>query len=108
MALQVRCGTENRRQLVKNSPDLNGIDYLEVYTSKNSPESGFRTLIVVYFFKSGGLEEIRENNILFSGGVRIRKIKAEWVQIAKAILQDIDNHLDTKVTQDLLAQEADI
>src|ERR687897_3623678 len=104
MALQVRCGTENRRQLVKTSPDLNGIDYLEVYTSKGSPEPGFRTLIVVYCFKSRGLAEIRENNILLSGGVRIRKIKAKWVQVAKTILQDIDSHVDTKVTQDLLPQ----
>jgi hypothetical protein len=106
--IQVKCGTEMRRQVVKESPDVNGIDYLEVFTSTMSPDSIYRQLLVVYCFKSKGLSDIHRDNVAIEGGVRRTGITAEWVQCAKSIVNDLTAHNINEVTGDLTEDEKNI
>lgn len=105
MVLQIKCGTTERRLKVKESLDINGIDYLEVYTSKGNSDRTFRLLIVVYFFKSNGLAEIKANNISITGGVRVKDIRTEWVSTAITVINDVENDDINNITKDLIYDE---
>jgi hypothetical protein len=76
MRNQLRCGTEGRRQAVKDS-SLNGIDYIEIIPS-GAPNTA--PLIIIRFFKPVSI--IGKNNILITGGTRIRDIGIEWAERA--------------------------
>jgi hypothetical protein len=107
--LQYMCGTPLRRQSVKDSASINGIDYLEVYTSKVlSTSSNYRSLLIVYCFKNIDSHGLHEENILIQGGVRRKSIKAEWADSASTILQDIANGVHTRITDDLAEDERKI
>jgi hypothetical protein len=72
--IQLKCGTEGRRQAIKAST-LNGIDYLEVI----SPASVNRSpLLLLCFFKPfSGLDE---DNVIIEGGIRKKNIWVEWAR----------------------------
>lgn len=82
MRIQLKCGADGRRLAVEDHPTINGIDYLEVLMK---PQSGiiYRPLLLVYCFKE--ITAFDERNVKIDGGVRIKNIKAEWVQRADVI-----------------------
>jgi hypothetical protein len=103
-----KCGPDLRRQAVKASADINGIDYLEVTVFESTPlVPKLRTLLFVYCFKSIELSGIKEENIniAFEGGVRRKDIKAEWTESAKTIIQNLANGITNRITSDLSEEE---
>ena len=105
MGIQIRCGNEHRRLAVKQSDTLNGIDYLEVIPIKESADEGSHgpppPLLLVFCFKS--IKGLDANNILISGGVRIRDIGIVSATTGLAAKELIDSLVDG-----LTISEADI
>jgi hypothetical protein len=64
MRIQLKCGSEDRRQAVKNSVHLNGIDYLEVLAPANINE---KPLLIVRFFKP--VAGLTKDNLVIDGRV---------------------------------------
>jgi hypothetical protein len=84
MATQFRCGTDRRRQLVREHATLNGIDYLEVFDQDaiaiGSPRQ--RTLLL-HFLKAA--PALTADNIEIAGGVRVKPIGVRWVERAGSV-----------------------
>ncbi len=98
--IHVRCGSDQRRQQVKDK-GLNGIDYLEVFpTAVNH-----KPLLFLYCFNSNNLSDIDKNKIMIKGGVRIKQIKSEWVKPANIIKNDLENNVENEITKDLSSEE---
>jgi hypothetical protein len=104
---KIRCGSDVRRQAVKSSTTTNGIDYLELFESK-SMNSIYRPLLIVYCFKKAGLSNLREENVLVEGGVRLQNIKIQWVRPANTIINDIAHSNNNEITKDLSSEEKEI
>jgi hypothetical protein len=82
--VQIKCGSDARRSAVRGSADWNGIDYLEIRTSTEKNIVYKNPLIIVHCFKAiSGLEA---DNVLFSGGVRVKEIAAEWAYPANEVI----------------------
>jgi hypothetical protein len=82
--MHIVCGSERRRQLVKDSDVLNAIDYLEVIPPKTA---GQLPLLLVKFFKP--LSGIGKEQVIIEGGNRIRNIKVTWAQRTDAITEQL-------------------
>lgn len=84
MATQFRCGTELRRQQVRDHTTLNGIDYLEVFDQEaiaiGSPRQ--RTLLL-RFLKA--VPVVTADNIDIVGGVRVTPVRVQWVERAGSV-----------------------
>ncbi|MFO1207109.1 MAG: putative baseplate assembly protein [Burkholderiales bacterium] len=84
MATQFRCGTELRRQLVREHATLNGIDYLEVFDQEaiaiGSPRQ--RTLLLRFVKAAPALEV---ENVEIGGGVRVTPVRVQWVERADGV-----------------------
>ena len=120
MKVQVKCGSERRRLAVRQSLNLNGIDYVEIFTftttttlnpppppaSTTTPPSAneeiniFRQLILLHCLKPVP-DTFDEKNVLIKGGIRISDIKALWAKRADIIKSQIINGEDTPITKDL-------
>jgi hypothetical protein len=109
--VQVKCGSERRRLAVIQSPNLNGIDYVEIFTFSpstatipNLPANGaisnVRQLIVLRCLKPIS-DTLDEKNVIIKGGIRINDIKARWAKRADVIKGQIENGEDTQITNDL-------
>src|ERR1700730_6990207 len=89
MKVQIKCGSEGRRQVIRDPRNkINGIDYVEVYSrdhsyeknvdddSRNDHDLPHRSLLLLHFFKR--ITTINKNNIFLEGGIDTRPIKVEW------------------------------
>jgi hypothetical protein len=74
--LDTRCGSDERRSLVIEHPTINGIDFLEVRTVESHDHSYPNPLFIIHFFKPTVLSQ---DNILITGGTRIKNIAVDWV-----------------------------
>lgn len=77
------CCDEKRRNAVAAHATLNGIDYLEVLDKDAPAGSPRQRTLMVRFLKAApsfGLD-----NLLLSGGERIRNIELEWAVVASAV-----------------------
>src|SRR5690348_14209402 len=86
MAIQIKCGTEDRRNAVKKHPTINGIDYLEILQIKGKEgkiDINIPPFILVFCLKD--VKEINDKNIIIKGGVRIKDIGVKSVTIGPDI-----------------------
>ena len=86
MTDQIKCENDRRKEITLKS-ELNGIDYVEVVSSKKKDETGFDSLIFVHCIKE--LEKATdENNIAIVGGSRIKNIKVHWAKRADQVIDE--------------------
>ncbi len=79
------CCDELRRQKLKDSKKLNGIDFLEVVDDLTLPfDRRQRTLLISFFFDTG-LSSLAASNLVIDGGTRIRTVGIEEVHTGNAI-----------------------
>jgi hypothetical protein len=87
MATQYQCGTERRREAVRASKAINGIDYLEVSTDQ--------TTLQVYFIHNlpgqpdavpASAPLLTKENVVIEGGVRVTNIRVELVNSSNNVL----------------------
>lgn len=86
MATQYRCGNENRRDMLRASTLLNGIDYLEVVSADEKT-------LEVHFVQplpgqTGGIPAtpaLTKRNFVIEGGVRMTGIKVQTLAVADNI-----------------------
>ncbi len=77
------CCDERRREVVKLTGTLNGLDYIEVHDSGMSGDPMRQlTLFLKFLHPPVGLNE---NNIIIDGGERIESIEIDWVSPATAL-----------------------
>ncbi len=69
MNVQYRFQNEQRRKLIRNQSNLNGIDYLEVDSD--------RQRLIVYFIHP--LTALKTENIIIAGGTRLQNVQVESV-----------------------------
>ncbi|MGH7790909.1 MAG: hypothetical protein ACREOB_01205, partial [Thermodesulfobacteriota bacterium] len=101
MRIQLKCGSEERRQAIRDST-LNAIDYLEVLPRT---ETVPRPLLLLFCFKPEFLSELQEdNNVLIEGGVRIRDLGVAWMQVADTVIENLGD-VGNVVTNDLADEE---
>jgi len=81
--VQYRCGDDDRRQLVEDSPHLNGIDFLEVVDREHPVASLRQRTLLLRCFKP--VAEMTADNIAIDGGVRITPVRALWAFPADAV-----------------------
>jgi predicted phage baseplate assembly protein len=105
LTVQQKCGTEERRKAVKDSSNLNGIDYLEIFTLKQQLNSIYRPLVLVHCLKDIASLELAEKNVRIEGGIRIKDIKVEWLQKAQDLRKKIESHHEDVITKDLTEEE---
>jgi hypothetical protein len=110
--VQAKCGSEQRRLAVIQSLNLNGIDYVEIFTFTtiptptvpNPPANGLinivRQLILLRCLKPIS-DALDEKNVIIKGGTRINDIRARWAKRADVIKSQIENGEDTQITNDL-------
>jgi hypothetical protein len=70
------CCNENRRELVRAHPTLNGIDFLEVVDDPALPNAERQRALLVSLLKPSQLGALTIDNIRFEGGERIRNVVA--------------------------------
>jgi hypothetical protein len=73
------CCDENRRNAVRGSASLNGIDFLEVLDSDAPTPADRERILRVHFLKAPAPPGIVPANVTISGGERIRNVKADAV-----------------------------
>ncbi len=79
------CCDDLRRQKLKDSQTLNGIDFLEVVDDLSLPlERRQRTLLVSFFFDKG-LSSLTRANFTIQGGTRIKTVGIEAVHVGSAL-----------------------
>jgi Baseplate J-like protein len=85
MGIQYRCQNENRRQLVKDHPTLNGIDFLEVLDQEAPSGISRQQTLFVHLFKPVPTP-FNRNNVQIEGGVRVSPIQVLWAYPATGLL----------------------
>ena len=101
LRIQLKCGSEERRQALRDSA-LNAIDYLEVLPRT---EAVTGPLLLLCCFKPDFLSELeKDNNILIEGGVRIRDLGVTWLQVAKTVIENLGD-IENDITKDLANEE---
>jgi hypothetical protein len=94
MAIQYRCQSEKRRQLVKDDPILNGIDFLEVLDLEAPSGSPRQQTLLVHLLKPVPASFTRDN-VQITGGVRITPIEVlEATPAAKVLTIRTDSSGD--------------
>ncbi len=83
MSVQYHCKNQRRRELVRNDPVLNGIDYLEVLDHDAPAGSPRQQTLLVRFLKPA--PPLRRQNIRIEGGVRVTPVKVVWAFLAPAV-----------------------
>ena len=84
------CQNEQRRELVRQHQQLNGLDYLEV-------EADQRTLTV--FFLGKAPVELDETQVIIEGGRRIVDIRVEQVEVHHFESGELDDSMQVIVDQ---------
>jgi uncharacterized phage protein gp47/JayE len=77
MAIQYRCQNEKRRQLVKDDPILNGIDFIEILDLEAPSGSPRQQTLFVHLLKPVPTSVTRDN-VKITGGVRITPVEVLW------------------------------
>jgi hypothetical protein len=80
------CCTELRRDAVKRSAKLNGIDFLEVLDDPALPNAERQRKLFVHFLKALAPNALDEKNIRIEGGERITNIQVVSVSASAEIL----------------------
>jgi hypothetical protein len=91
MRIQIKCGTDERRLAVKDSGNINGIDYLELVAVNAPIGTIYRPLLLLFCFKE--IVRVNKVNVRIEGGIRIKDIKIEWVKRADEITDEIISDL---------------
>src|SRR5215208_1730255 len=78
MVTQYRCGTERRRQAVRESAATNGIDYLEVSPDQHT--------LFVRLLRAPAAGALAAGNVAIEGGVRVRDVRVTGTGLAGDIL----------------------
>jgi len=73
------CCEDRRREAVRNFPDLNGIDFLEILDSDAPNPAERQRLMRVHFLKAPAPPGLVPANVQFSGGDRLRDVQARTV-----------------------------
>src|SRR5262249_46620790 len=73
------CCDEHRRNAVRGSANLNGIDFLEVLDSDAPTPADRQRILRLHFLKAPAPPGIVAANVTISGGVRIRNVRAATV-----------------------------
>jgi hypothetical protein len=80
------CCTNLRRDAVKQSQNLNGIDFLEVLDDPTLPNDQRQRKLFVHFLKALAPNALKKENIRIEGGERITNIQVVSVSISAEIL----------------------
>ena len=80
------CCTALRRDAVRQSPNLNGIDFLEVLDDPALPNDQRQRKLFVHFLKALAPNALEEKNIRIEGGERITNIQVVSVSASAEIL----------------------
>ena len=83
MSTQYRCQNPGRLQEVRNDPNLNAIDYLEVLDQNAPTGSPRQQTLLVHCLKP--IPALRRDNVRIEGGVRITPVNVVWAYPAKSI-----------------------
>src|SRR5262249_22001049 len=76
------CDNERRRNAIKDSDIVNGIDFLEGSDDPNDPLDQRERTLFVHFIKPLSPDELNATNIRIEGGERIRNIQVLSAEIA--------------------------
>lgn len=79
MSARYFCGTEGRRDAVRDNPGFNGIDYLEVATKD-------QLQLAVHFVKPDFLGALTAANFAIEGGVRVTGIRVTGIALAGEVI----------------------
>ena len=84
---QLWCPDERRRALVRATPTVNGIDYLEVLDDDAPAGVSPQQTLLIHLFRPvpAGLDE---DAVRIAGGVRVRDIRPEWAVAATGSVPD--------------------
>jgi hypothetical protein len=80
------CCTSLRRDAVKQSANLNGIDFLEVLDDPSLPNDQRQRKLFVHFLKTLPASALEETNVRIDGGERITNIHVAGVSASAEIL----------------------
>jgi len=73
--MKYTCCSEERRELVKGHPTLNGIDFLEVVDNPSDPDEVRQTVLLVHFIKDISPGAFTKEQVIIEGGERITNIQ---------------------------------
>jgi hypothetical protein len=79
MSARYHCGTEGRRDAVRDNVGFNGIDYLEVATTD-------QLQLAVHFVKTDFLGTLTAANFTIEGGVRVTGVKVTGIVLADDVV----------------------
>jgi hypothetical protein len=79
------CRNEQRRETVRQRQDLNGLDYLEVGTDRQT--------LIVYFLGKAPVS-LDPSNIVIDGGRRIRDIKIKEIKVTHNEMVELDDFME--------------
>ncbi len=77
------CCDERRREVVKLTGTLNGLDYIEVHDSGMTGDPMRQLTLFLKFLRPP--PGLNKDNIIIDGGERIERIKIDWVSPATAL-----------------------
>ncbi|MEA2114336.1 MAG: baseplate J/gp47 family protein [Thermodesulfobacteriota bacterium] len=77
------CCDERRREVVKLTGSLNGLDYVEVHDSGITGDPMRQLTLFLKFLRPP--TGLNEDNIIIDGGERIERIEIEWISPATAL-----------------------
>lgn len=97
------CCTENRRNIIKVHPYLNGIDFLEVDDDANDPDDVRQKTLYMHFLKPLSPGEVVQKNILIKGGETVTGISA----VADPVIYDPLPGGDAKILEIKVDQAGD-
>src|SRR5260370_33274470 len=80
------CCTQLRREAVKQSANLNGIDFLEVLDDPTLPNDQRQRKLFVHFLKPLAANALKKENIRIEGGERITNVRVVSVSANAEIL----------------------
>jgi hypothetical protein len=75
------CCDEPRRAAIRNHPDLNGIDFLDVVDDPLDPNERRQRILLVHFVNPIAPGTIKKGNVRIEGGERIRNITVVRAEI---------------------------
>src|SRR5262249_34366611 len=92
------CCTNLRRDAVKQSPKLNGIDFLEVLDDPSLPNDQRQRTLFVHFLKALAPNALKKQNIRIDGGERITNIQAVSISAnAEVLTAEVDKPGDFSI-----------
>jgi hypothetical protein len=80
------CCTEQRRELVRAHPTLNGMDFLEVEDDPSMPKPERQRRLDVHFLKSNGLAALTKDNFRLTGGEAVTNLSIETVSASGTVV----------------------